>query len=119
MIKSPTRSEKFTLLFLSATLLLGIGTAYFRKHHPPFSLKVISPSEIVRHEAAFETSKQVSLRRGDEEDFVRLPHVGPQLAKRIVVYREMHGFQRKEDILKVKGIGAKTYETLEKLLVLE
>lgn len=114
----PTRSEKFALLFLSVAFLLGNGMAYYQKH-PSFSLKVIPPSEIEEHEATFESSKQVSLKRGDEEDFTRLPHVGPQLAKRIVAYRETHGFHRKEDILKVKGIGAKTYESLEKLLVLE
>lgn len=116
---NPTRSEKLILLLLSAVFLLGMGIAYFRKQSPPFSLRVVSSSEIAGHEAAFEISKQISLQKGDEEDFVRLPHVGPKLAKRIVAYRETHGFERKEELLKVKGIGAKTYEALEELLVLE
>lgn len=112
--------EKITLILLSALLLLGMGVSYYRKTDPPFSLQVVSSTLALKtHEATFESSKQLSLRQGSEEDFARLPHVGPQLAKRIVSYRETHGFQRKEDLLEVKGIGAKTYKALEELLVVE
>jgi len=39
--------------------------------------------------------------------------VGPKLAKSIVAYREKNGaFQSKEELLKVKGLGAKAYEQL-------
>lgn len=117
---SPTSSEKITLLFLSTTLLLGMGIFYYRKTHPSFFLRVTaSPVDLKKYEAALEDSKQVSLKGGKEEDFARLPHVGPHLAKRIVAYRNTHGFQRKEDLLEVKGIGAKTYEALENLLTVE
>jgi len=37
--------------------------------------------------------------------------IGPKLAERIVAYRQEHGaFQSKEELLKVKGVGAKAYE---------
>ena len=105
---------------LSTTLLLGMGISYYRKNHPPFSLEVIASSKALeKDEASLEHSKQISLKEGTEEDFTRLPHVGPKLAKRIITYRNTHGFQKKEDLLEVKGIGAKTYETLEELLVIE
>ena len=120
VMNRPTSSEKAMLLFLSATLLLGMGVSYYRKSHPPFSLKVVSSSEALeKEEVSLEKSKQVSLNQGTEEDFARLPHVGPELSKRIVAYRNARGFQKKEDLLEVKGIGAKTYETLEELLVIE
>ncbi len=112
--------EKITLFLLSATLLLGMGVSYYRKTNPPFSLRVVSPAATLQaHEAVFETSKQVSLTQGSVEDFTRLPNVGPKLAKRIVTHRETHGFQKKEDLLDVQGIGAKTYRALEDLLVVE
>ena len=39
--------------------------------------------------------------------------VGPKLAKSIIEYRDTNGaFQRKKDLLKVKGLGAKAYEQL-------
>ena len=116
----PTSSEKVTLLLLSTALLFGMGLSYYRKSHPSFSLRVISSSsDLKNQEDTLESSKQVSLRNGEEEDFARLPHVGPELAKRIVAYRNAHGFQKKEDLLEVKGIGAKTYEALEDLIVVE
>ena len=116
---SPTPSEKVALFLLSSTLLLGIGISYF-KNVSPLSLQVTPSLEAVEKvEKDFEIAKQVSLSEGREEDFARLPHIGPQLARRIVDYRETHGFQKKEDILKVKGIGAKTYEEVKDLLVLE
>ena len=118
-MNSPTRSEKFSLLLLSVALLLGMGVSYYRKNNLPFSLKVVSVSQTHKYEENFEASKHISLKNGKEEDFARLPHVGPQLAKRIVAYREKHGFYRKEELIKVKGIGAKTYEALKDLLVVE
>jgi uncharacterized protein len=39
--------------------------------------------------------------------------VGPRLAKNIVAHREIHGaFKSKEELLKVKGLGAKAYEQM-------
>ncbi len=43
-----------------------------------------------------------------------LPGIGPVLAGRIVDFREREGrFQKKEDIMKVSGIGPKVYENLK------
>lgn len=116
---SPPSSEKIALLVLSSALLLGFGFSYTKKN-APLSLQVTPSLEAVEKvEKDFEIAKQVSLSEGREEDFARLPRIGPQLARRIVDYREANGFRKKEDILKVKGIGAKTYEELKDLLVLE
>ena len=114
-MQEPTRSEKITLFLLCGALLLGMGISYYRTNHP-FALEIVSPKETERQEALFEASKKISVTTGSEEDFAKLPHVGPQLAKRIVLYRDTHGFQKKEDLLHVKGIGAKTYKDLEELL---
>lgn len=111
--------QSFALWVLGATLLVGIGVTYSRKHSP-FFLHVTPPlEELTKLEEAFERSKEVSLRNGGIEDFERLPHVGPKLARRIVAYRDLHGFQKKEDILNVQGIGAETYEKVKDLLILE
>lgn len=36
--------------------------------------------------------------------------IGPTLANRIVEYRKEHGFRRRQDLLEVKGVGAKSFE---------
>ncbi len=54
---------------------------------------------------------KININTAPEEDLVKLKRVGPVIAGRIVEYRETHGpFQRPEDIMKVKGIGQKTWE---------
>jgi competence protein ComEA len=46
-------------------------------------------------------------------ELAELPGIGPTLAERIVEYRETNGpFRTPDDLRKVKGIGAKTLETL-------
>jgi competence protein ComEA len=43
-----------------------------------------------------------------------LPGVGPSKAKAIIAYREEHGpFAAPEDLMKVKGIGQKTFDGLK------
>ncbi|OED34812.1 hypothetical protein AB834_05740 [PVC group bacterium (ex Bugula neritina AB1)] len=55
-----------------------------------------------------------SLKTVSQEDLLNLPSVGPTLAERIVIYQKKHGFASKKDLLKVKGIGAKTYQKIER-----
>lgn len=50
-----------------------------------------------------------------EADFVRLPGIGPVMAKRIVMYRQNNGGKmRVEDLLAVEGIGDVKYKKLSK-----
>jgi comEA protein len=60
----------------------------------------------------------LDLNAAAEAELVRLPGIGPVMAKRIVEYRQTHGpFKRLEDLRQIKGIGAKTYAKLAPLLV--
>ncbi|MFH1856443.1 MAG: helix-hairpin-helix domain-containing protein, partial [Candidatus Omnitrophota bacterium] len=48
------------------------------------------------------------------DDIQRLKGVGPVLAAQIIAYRDTNGpFRGKEDLLNVKGIGPKIYESIE------
>jgi len=50
-----------------------------------------------------------------EADFIRLPGVGPVMAKRIVEYRQKNGGKMKvEDLLQVEGIGEKKFKMIAK-----
>lgn len=56
---------------------------------------------------------KLDLNQASEEEFERLPGVGPGLAKHLVAYRLAHGpYRRVEDLQLVKGIGVKRYERL-------
>jgi competence protein ComEA len=67
-----------------------------------------------------QSSPRVDLNAATEAELVRLPGIGPVMAKRIVEYRRTRGpFKRLEDLRQVKGIGAKTYAKLAPLLMVK
>ena len=60
------------------------------------------------HTSSQQSKGPISINRASAQDFERLPGVGPALAKRMVEWRRAHGgFKTIEDLLEVKGIGAK------------
>lgn len=62
-------------------------------------------------------AKPVDLNTATEQELQTLPGIGPALAKRIVEFRQENGeFSRVEDLLKVKGIGEKSFEKLKSRL---
>lgn len=55
----------------------------------------------------------VNINSANSEQLQYLPRIGPAMAERIITYRRQNGpFHSKEDLMKVKGIGKKTYEKL-------
>lgn len=55
----------------------------------------------------------IDINRASAEDFARLPGIGPELARRIVAYRNKHGpFQRVEDLLAIRGMGPKKWRAI-------
>ena len=54
---------------------------------------------------------KININQATVEELAQLKNIGPGYAQRIVEYREQNGpFQKPEDLLKVKGIGQKTWE---------
>jgi len=51
-------------------------------------------------------------------DLVRLPHIGPVMAVRIVKYRQTNLFRQIEDIKKVAGIGEGTFNSIRHYITL-
>lgn len=55
----------------------------------------------------------IDLNQATAQQLTQLPGIGPALAKRIVEFREQHGpFTRVEDLMKVRGIGEKSFQKL-------
>ena len=63
---------------------------------------------------------KVNLNTASVEELMQLKRIGPKLAARIVEYRENNGpFKKPEDIMKVKGIGPKTWELNKDRIAIE
>ncbi len=59
----------------------------------------------------------LDINAADVADFQQLPGVGPVLAGRIVDFRREHGaFKKVEDLLLVRGVGAKRFEKIKPLV---
>lgn len=63
---------------------------------------------------------RMNLNTASERLLQRLPGIGPALAGRITAYRNQHGdFAQPAHLVRVKGIGPKTFEKLEPYLFVE
>jgi competence protein ComEA len=60
---------------------------------------------------------KININTATQADLDKLPRIGPKVAQRIVDFRKEHGpFKRVEDLMKVKGIGEKTFARLKDLV---
>ena len=63
------------------------------------------------------TSKLININTADVKQLSELPRIGEKTAKRIIEFRKRNGkFKRTQDLMKVKGIGEKTFKKLAKMI---
>jgi competence protein ComEA len=54
----------------------------------------------------------IDLNQATVDQLAALPGIGKRTAERIILQRERRAFRRPYDLLRVKGIGPKTYERM-------
>lgn len=63
---------------------------------------------------------RININTASKQKLTLLPRIGPKTAEKIITYRKEKGpFKTKEEIMKVSGIGEKTYERMRKLITVE
>ena len=125
-----TPQESRILIFLVAALLLGSAVSLYRHRRAGMAaeLSVDSPHGAVCSQASDSLgpgdpsvpSPKVNINTGTRQELQTLPGIGPQLAQRIIDYRQEHGsFATAHDITEVRGIGEKTFLKLKDSIVVE
>ena len=61
---------------------------------------------------------RLNLRTASAQELERLKGIGPAKARAIIAHRRIHPFRRLEDLIKVRGIGRKTFVRLRPFLTL-
>jgi len=63
------------------------------------------------------TAEKINLNTATLDDLQKLPGVGAKVAQRIIDFRKQNGpFKKIEDLMKVKGIGEKTFNKFKESL---
>ena len=63
---------------------------------------------------------KVNINKASVDELSTLKRIGPSYAQRIVDYRKQNGpFEKPEDIMKVRGIGIKTFEANKNFIACE
>ncbi|MBU2510283.1 helix-hairpin-helix domain-containing protein [bacterium] len=63
---------------------------------------------------------KININTATEQELCMLKRVGSSYAAKIIAYREQNGlFQVPEDIMKVKGIGLKTFEANREIIIVK
>ncbi|MBC8384988.1 MAG: ComEA family DNA-binding protein [Candidatus Cloacimonetes bacterium] len=102
-----TDNEQKILLFLISFALIGLGLQYFR-----LTAKVESESaDSLNFDEDFEI--KYDLNYVSKEQLITIPGIGETRATDILAYRDKNGFNSKNDLLNVKGIGTKTLAKIE------
>jgi competence ComEA-like helix-hairpin-helix protein len=99
---------------LSVLLPLGLLCATV---HPSVAHGFVGPPLIAAAKQALDG--KLNVQTATEQEWILLPGVGPATAAKIIAYRERYGFRQLSQLMRVKGIGRKTFAAMRPYLSLE
>ena len=109
--------------FLVAVILIGAGFWGLRRFNPALFLgkpdfiavpNEDRPQQSVQDKPTLQKPELLNINTASAEELETLSGIGPQMAQRIIQYREEHGpFTSVDALTEVKGLGEKTLEKLK------
>jgi comEA protein len=104
-------SKSIRTLALTLATLLGTSSLAFAAEP--------SSDEPTTSQSAKTLEGQVNINTASAAELELLPGIGPAIAQRIVDYRKEHPFKERNQIMRVKGVGQKTFAKIKDYLTLE
>ena len=103
--------DRIAVMYLGTVVELAATEDFSRSPRHPYTRALLLAVPV--HVAADEP---LDLNSAPASELMKLPGVGPARAGEIIRYRIVHGFRRKADLLRIKGIGRRTYKKLKPLV---
>lgn len=118
------RSTLFAAILTAGIFVFSAGqaTRAVAQVAPTSAAASTSPSTSPQGAAGAETSAppgQVNLNTASAAELQRLPGVGPARAQAIVERRARRPFRRIQELMRIRGIGRKTFRRLRPMLTLD
>lgn len=62
-------------------------------------------------------SSKININTATKKELTALKYIGDKIAKRMIEYRKTQPFKNPADIMKVKGVGQKTYDANKDIII--
>jgi len=114
------RRDRIALAVIATLIISGWSVRYAMHRGDGDSVKIIRGAvEVPAGVFEEDPSQPVDINSADALRLEKLPFIGPVKAQDIVDYRNEHGpFSTPDDIMKVKGIGPKTFERIRERITI-
>ncbi len=114
---------KKILLESLTVLLICISLILLKNFYSQTTVEAIHETPVgqaAQSEVVVEEKAIVDINLATHQELQKIPGVGSVIAKRIIEDRERNGYyQSTIDIIRVKGIGSKTFEKMQSHIVID
>ena len=89
---------------------------YFKKYSIIIMVSILL---LTLFQPVYAGSKKININTAIKTELVELKYVGDAIAVRIIEYRKGQSFQKPEELMKVKGIGQKIYDSNKQIIIVK
>lgn len=116
-----TKADKI-YIFVSILAIITIaivGAFMLHMERAEQNVIMLPEQEYFINASAGQDAVRVNINTATKEELMLISGIGEVKADAIITYREKHPFVKPEDIQKVDGFGAKTYEEIKNYIFVE
>jgi competence protein ComEA len=81
--------------------------------------RVVEPGMAAVSDAKPRLDGKLNINEASQAQWELLPGIGPAMAKKLVEYRQTHKFGDPTHVMRIKGIGRKTFDAIKLFLTME